>query len=82
MSISTLTSKGQVTIPKDLRRRLRLRAGDKLDFRAEQDGSLRVYPVARTVAEVFGAFSDKASRRHSTTEIRERLKSAFREGRL
>lgn len=30
--IATITSKGQITIPLQVRQRLRLKAGDKLDF--------------------------------------------------
>ena len=32
MSVSTITSKGQTTVPKEVRERLHLRAGDRLEF--------------------------------------------------
>ncbi len=82
MSISTLTSKGQVTIPKDLRDRLRLRSGDRLDFRAEEDGSIRIFPITRKVSEVFGVLSGKAAQSLSEEDINSRLRRAFREGKL
>ena len=47
MPTSTLTSKGQVTIPKEVRDRLGLRVGERLDFRVQPDGSILVEP-ART----------------------------------
>ncbi len=80
MAISTVTSKGQVTIPKKVREQLRLQTGDKVDFRIEDDGSIRVYPVARKVSEVFGVFASKATKSHSTTELNKRIKKALREG--
>ncbi|CAN5342136.1 AbrB/MazE/SpoVT family DNA-binding domain-containing protein [soil metagenome] len=42
---ATLTSKGQVTIPKLIRDRLGLRAGDRLDFKLERNGTLVVQPL-------------------------------------
>ena len=45
-----LTSKGQVTIPKDIRERLGLRPGDEIEF-VEQDGSFRLQK--RVVASPF-----------------------------
>ena len=39
MSVATLTSKGQTTIPKDIRDGLSLKAGDKLDFHMLSDAS-------------------------------------------
>ncbi len=35
---STLTSKGQITLPVELRRRWDLKPGDRLDFSLEPDG--------------------------------------------
>ena len=82
MPISTLTSKGQVTIPKNVRERLHLRTGDKLDFCVQEDGTIRVYPIARKVSEVFGLLAEKAGRAYSTEESREKLRGAFKKGRV
>lgn len=45
MSTATITSKGQTTIPKDVRDRLHLKPGDRLDFIFDADGALRVVPL-------------------------------------
>jgi len=37
-SQSTLTSKGQITLPAELRRRWGLKPGDRVDFTLEDDG--------------------------------------------
>lgn len=47
MSVSedaTVTSKGQVTIPKQIRDALGLRVGTELEFVLEDDGTIRVRP--------------------------------------
>jgi AbrB family looped-hinge helix DNA binding protein len=41
---ATLTSKGQITIPVEVRRLLRVKAGDRLRFTAGPDG-VQVVPV-------------------------------------
>lgn len=82
MPVSTITSKGQVTLPKKVRDRLHLKAGDKLDFRVEEDGSIRAYPIARKVSEVFGVFAEKASQPYTAAETKKRLEEAFKKGRL
>ena len=51
---ATMTSKGQVTFPKPIRDKLRLRPGDKVDFMLEEDGSLRVTPVTASVTQLKG----------------------------
>ena len=42
--ISTITSKGQVTIPVEVRRHLRLREKDKVTFILEEGGAVRLVP--------------------------------------
>ena len=59
---ATITSKGQVTLPKPVRDKLRLRPGDKIDFMAEEGGSLRVAPVARGGGGVPGVEDSDGSR--------------------
>ena len=81
MALAKITSKGQVTTPKEIREQLHLRTGDKLDFRLEEDGSLRVYPIAKKVSEVFGFFAHKATKPQSVQGMKRGLRRAFREGR-
>ena len=46
MATARITSKGQITIPKQVRERLGVEPGDALDFHFE-DGRLEVRPVRR-----------------------------------
>jgi AbrB family looped-hinge helix DNA binding protein len=39
MPSATLTSKGQITLPAEMRAKLRLVAGNRLDFEEQPDGS-------------------------------------------
>jgi antitoxin PrlF len=55
MSVGTLTSKGQITIPADVRAALDLSSGDRLIFTVEGD-QLIVTPVRRRrLSELRGA---------------------------
>jgi len=54
MSTSTLTSKGQTTIPKDIRQRLNLHTGDRLEFVIDEDGRVLVLPASIDASELAG----------------------------
>jgi antitoxin PrlF len=55
MPTATITSKGQVTVPREVRALFHLEAGKKIDFQIdEQHGSVTIVPVNKTVTEVFG----------------------------
>lgn len=51
---TTLTSKGQVTIPKEIRQRMDLKPGDRITFSLLSDGTLVVRPKLRRVADLAG----------------------------
>ncbi|HEV7599693.1 MAG TPA: AbrB/MazE/SpoVT family DNA-binding domain-containing protein [Bradyrhizobium sp.] len=46
-SSATVTSKGQVTVPANIRERLGLKAGDRLDFHLTDSGKLTVVATKR-----------------------------------
>jgi antitoxin PrlF len=54
MTTSTLTSKGQITLPKEVREHLRIAEGDRLEFSIAGDGSVQLRPVSGSVRKLFG----------------------------
>ena len=52
--IVTLTSKGQLTLPKAIRDAMKLDAGSKLNFRLHPDGTLTVRPLNRSIDSLIG----------------------------
>ncbi len=54
MAVATLTSKGQTTIPKSVRDRLSLKAGDRLEFVVQDDGSVLMVPATVSLDDLEG----------------------------
>lgn len=54
MTSATVTSKGQVTIPADVRARLGLRPGSRLAFVATADG-YEIHPQTASIKDLKGA---------------------------
>ena len=52
--LASMTDKGQVTVPKDIRDRLGIAAGSKLDFEVQDDGTIRVRVLVRGAGNLFG----------------------------
>lgn len=52
--LATITSKGQVTVPKDIRDQLHIEAGTQLDFTINEDGTICVRPLNRSVLSLVG----------------------------
>jgi len=54
VSTSVLTSKGQTTIPKDVRAHLGLHAGDRIEFVLMEDNTVLLKPATRAVTDLKG----------------------------
>jgi AbrB family looped-hinge helix DNA binding protein len=54
MSEAKMTSKGQITVPKDIRLKLGLKPGDRIRFLLEADGRVRLMPAKRDISELVG----------------------------
>jgi antitoxin PrlF len=59
MGKSTLTSKGQTTIPKDIREHLGISVGDEIDFIIQDDGQVVVKPHTLDFRSLRGKIKSK-----------------------
>ena len=57
---ATVTSKGQITIPKEVRERMDIEEGEKVLFRFDEDGSLRLVVVPSDPMERFDRVRERA----------------------
>jgi len=55
MSTATMTSKGQITVPADIRAKFALAAGARIDFVVNAAGDLVMAPKTRDVHELRGS---------------------------
>lgn len=69
MTIATLTSKGQVTVPQVVRKALGLHAGDKLDFVHDERGGFRVVALRKEASVLRGRFANRAARSVSIEDM-------------
>ncbi|MDP6523113.1 MAG: AbrB/MazE/SpoVT family DNA-binding domain-containing protein [Kiritimatiellia bacterium] len=76
--IASMTSKGQVTVPAEARRRLGLHAGSKVDFIINEMDHLEMIPVADSVRELKGSVP-KPSRPLSLEEMDEAIAEGARQ---
>jgi AbrB family looped-hinge helix DNA binding protein len=59
MASATITSKGQVTIPKEIRNHLKLETGSKVDFVIGENGEVKVIPLSVPVEALSGVLHRK-----------------------
>jgi looped-hinge helix DNA binding domain, AbrB family len=56
---ATLTSKGQTTIPKEIRDSLHMKAGDRMTFTLMPDATVVIRVKSKSVTELAGALHKK-----------------------
>lgn len=76
MPHSTVTSKGQTTIPGTVRKALRIKPGDTLEYAVEGDHAIiRIHPGTRSLR---GALASKKGKGMSFAQIRSSAATAAR----
>ncbi len=78
MPYATLTTKGQVTIPKEVRESLRLRTGDKIEFVIKESREAIIKPVSKKVDDVFCMLRKPGRKTLTTEEINSVIKKRMR----
>ncbi len=68
-SESTLTSKGQTTIPKDIRDSLSMKTGDRMTFTLMPDATVVMRLKSKSLTELEGALYKKTQKRVPTDQL-------------
>ncbi len=77
MPTATVTSKGQVTVPKPIRDRLKLHAGDRLDFVLEEEGKVILRKASIPIQELEGILCRANRKPVSLKEMKETVLRRF-----
>jgi antitoxin PrlF len=78
MVTATLTSKGQITIPKIVRDSLHLNSGDRIAFILRDHSEAVMKPVTKTVDQVFGKLHRSGEITRTVAEMNEAVARRFR----
>jgi len=73
MSTATVTSKGQITIPVDIRSALKLEAGDRVDFVIGESGQVVFMPITKNITSLKGLIN-RPDRTVSIDDMRATIK--------
>ncbi len=79
MPTATVTSKGQVTIPKRVREVLKLHSGDKIDFLIATDGTVTVRPATIDIMSLHGILHREGQRPLPVEEMDDAIAAAVSE---
>jgi len=79
MVTATLTSKGQITIPKSVRRSLHLHTGDRIAFIVHGDHEATLMPVTKSVDEVFGSLHKHNMTTRSVADMNAAIRTRMKE---
>jgi len=77
MQASKITTKGQVTIPKRLRKLLGIRPGDRVEFEADSEGNVMVKKIDSHVS-LAGVLKDQVAKQATDKEIETAIRDSWR----
>lgn len=76
MTTSTLTAKGQTTVPREIREHLGLKPGDKIDYEIAPDGTVRLRVQKLSFADSAGLLARPGQRAASIEEMDDAIAEA------
>jgi AbrB family looped-hinge helix DNA binding protein len=76
MSIATVTTKGQITIPKEIRDYLKLETGSKVEFVIDESGNVKIVPLNVPIEALSGVLHRPGMK----TATIEEMEAAIAEG--
>lgn len=79
MASATLTSKGQVTIPKRIRDYLKIDTGSKVDFIIDENGEVKIIPLNVPVQTLSGILHRSGMRAASIEEMEKAISKGARD---
>lgn len=71
---ATMTSKGQITIPKDIREILKIGPGDQVDFIVSDKGDVSIAPRTGDIRSLKGLFYKKGRKRATLEDMEKAIK--------
>jgi len=73
MATATLTSKGQITLPKPVREHLGIHEGDRVDFMIRDDGSVAVRSLKGSIHRLAGLLARPGLKAPTIEEMKESI---------
>lgn len=71
--LTSITSKGQVTVPKAIRDQLKITTGTQLDFSIGSDNTIIVRPINRTALSIVGMLKRSGQQTTSIAQMNEAI---------
>jgi len=78
MPSATVTSKGQITLPKQVRDELRVQAGDEVDFVIDPNGEIRVRAGRHDITALRGLLRSPGRKPVSIAQMDQAVRRAHR----
>ena len=79
MALATLTTKGQITIPKIIRDSLKLNTGDKIEIVITKDREAIIRPVSKKVDDIFCKLHKSGRKAVSLETMDDAIKNRMRD---
>ena len=79
MPRTTVTSKGQVTIPLEIREKAKITAGSQLDFQMQDEDTIIIHLVSHDVCKLKGIVKTKRKKPVSLKEMKAAVISGAKE---